>query len=136
MVWTIAFYFGRHPIVGRVFYERALENETAIAPAEIAVEKIHGSLLLISGSDDQTWPSTHLSDMAIERLMAHEHPFPFKHLRYEGAGYMITLPNSEPPSWMSRYEVGRTRQANEFANAHSWTKVLDFLGQHLKHRSS
>ena len=137
MLRMVGFYFGRHPIVGRVFYERALENETAIAAAEIAVEKIDGPVLLISGTDDQMWPSTPLSEMAIERLKAHEHPFPYEHLRYGGAGHMITLPNSEPPpSWSSRYEVGGTREANEFANADSWTKVLNFLGKHLKRRST
>ena len=137
MVRMVGFYFGRHPIVGRVFYERALENETAIAAAEIAVEKIDGPVLLISGTDDQMWPSTPLSEMVIERLEAHEHPFPYEHLRYGGAGHMITLPNSEPPpSWSSRYEVGGTREANEFANADSWTKVLNFLGKHLKRRST
>ena len=137
MVRMVGIYFGRHPIVGRVFYERALENETAIAAAEIAVEKIDGPVLLISGTDDQMWPSTRLSEMAIERLKAHDHPFPYEHLRYEGAGHMITLPNSEPPpSWASRYEVGGTREANEFANADSWTKILGFLEKHLMQRSS
>jgi hypothetical protein len=36
--------------------------------------------------------------MAIERQQAHDHPFPYEHPRYEGAGHMITLPNFEPPS--------------------------------------
>ena len=50
---------------------------------------------------------------------------------------MITLPNSEPPaSWTSRYEVGGTQRAKDFANASSWTKVLGFLENHLKHKSS
>ncbi len=133
----IGFYFGRHPIVGRVFYERALENATAIAAAEIAVDKIDGPVLLISSTDDQMWPSTRLSEMAIERLKAHDHPFPYEHLHYEGTGHMITLPNSEPPpSWASRYEVGGIREANEFANADSWAKVLGFLEKHLMQRSS
>jgi uncharacterized protein len=137
MIRMVGSYLGRQPIVGRVFYERALKNETAVAAAEIALEKIDGPLLLISGTDDQMWPSTRLSEMAIERLKAHDHPFPYEHLRYEGAGHMITLPNAEPPvSWTSRYEVGGTREANEFANADSWTKVLGFLRKHLKHRSS
>lgn len=137
MVRMVGSYLGRQPIVGRVFYERALKNETAVAAVEIAVEKIDGPLLLISGTDDQMWPSTRLSEMAIERLKAHDHPFPYEHLRYEGAGHMITLPNAEPPtSWTSRYEVGGTREANEFANADSWTKVLGFLRKHLKRRSS
>jgi dienelactone hydrolase len=137
MVRMVGSYLRRQPIVGRVFYERALEDETAVAAAEIAVEKIDGPLLLISGTDDQMWPSTRLSEMAIERLKAHDHPFPYEHLRYEGAGHMITLPNAEPPaSWSSRYEVGGTQEANEFANADSWTKVLGFLEKHLKHGSS
>jgi uncharacterized protein len=137
MVRMVGSYLGRQPIVGRVFYERTLKNETAVAAAEIAVEKIDGPLLLISGTDDQMWPSTRLSEMVIERLKAHDHPFPYEHLRYEGAGHMITLPNAEPPtSWANRYEVGGTREANEFANADSWTKVLGFLRKHLKRRSS
>jgi dienelactone hydrolase len=137
MVRMVGSYLGRQPIVGRVFYERALKYKTAVATAEIAVERIDGPLLLISGTDDQMWPSTRLSEIAIERLKAHDHPFPYEHLRYEGAGHMITLPNAEPPvSWTSRYEVGGTREANEFANADSWTKVLSFLRRHLKHRSS
>ncbi len=90
-------------------------------------------MLLISGTDDQMWSSSRLSEMAIERLKAHEHSLPYEHLRYEGAGHMITLPNSEPPlSWSSRYEVGGTREANEFANADSWTRVLSFLEELLK----
>jgi dienelactone hydrolase len=137
MVRMVGSYLGRQPIVGRVFYERALKDETAVAAAEIAVEKIDGPLLLISGTDDQMWPSTRLSEMAIERLKAHDHPFPYEHLRYEGAGHMITLPNAEPPaSWSSRYEVGGTQEANEFANTDSWTKVLGFLEKHLKQRAS
>ncbi len=42
MVRMVGYYFGRHPIVGRIFYERTLENEMFIAAAEIAVEKIGG----------------------------------------------------------------------------------------------
>jgi uncharacterized protein len=133
MVRMVGSYLGRQPIVGRVFYERALKDETAVAAAKIAVENIDGPVLLISGTDDQMWPSTRLSEMAIERLKAHDHPFPYEHLRYEGAGHMITLPNAEPPpSWSSRYEVGGTQEANEFANADSWTKVLGFLEKHLR----
>jgi hypothetical protein len=88
---------------------------------------------LICGTDDQMWSSSRLSEMAIERLKAYDHSLPYEHLRYEGAGHMITLPNSEPPlSWSSRYEVGGTREANEFAIADSWTRVLSFLEELLK----
>lgn len=128
-------FFGLHPIIGRTLYERVLEDETAVAAASIAVENIDGAVLVVSGTDDQMWPSTRLSEMVIERLEAHDHPFPYEHLRYEGAGHMITLPKSEPEiAWSKRYEVGGSREANEFANADSWAKVLSFLGHQLKQK--
>jgi dienelactone hydrolase len=136
MVRMVGFYLGRQPIVGRIFYERALDDETAISAASIAVEKTNGAVLVVSGTDDQMWPSTYFSEMVIERLKAHDHPFPYEHLRYEGAGHMITLPKAEPEiTWSERYEVGGSYEANEFANTDSWPRVLDFLEQHLKHKT-
>jgi uncharacterized protein len=136
MVRMVGFYLGRQPIVGRIFYERVLDDKTAISVASIAVEKINGAVLVVSGTDDQMWPSTYFSEMVIERLKAHDHPFPYEHLRYEGAGHVITLPKAEPEiTWSERYEVGGSYEANEFANTDSWPRVLSFLEQHLKHKT-
>jgi dienelactone hydrolase len=136
MVRMVGFYLGRQPIVGRIFYERALDDETAISAASIAVEKINGAVLVVSGTADQMWPSTYFSEMVIERLKAHDHPFPYEHLRYKGAGHMITLPKAEPEfTWSERYEVGGSYEANEFANTDSWPRVLNFLERHLKHKT-
>ncbi len=128
---TGSFFDGR-PISGRPFYERALTNMTAAEAATIAVERINGPVLLVSGTGDELWPSTRLSGMVVERLRAHDHPFHYEHLRYEGAGHLITLPGYEPQeAWARRVELGGTREANEFANTDSWTKVLGFLNEHL-----
>ena len=54
---------------------------TAVAAAGTAVEEIAWPVLLISGTDDELWPSPRLSEMAIGRLDGHDHPFPFEHLR-------------------------------------------------------
>ncbi|MDQ3637645.1 MAG: alpha/beta hydrolase [Actinomycetota bacterium] len=122
------------PISTRAFYERALQGETAVAAAGVAVEKIEAPVLLISGTDDRLWPSTLLSEMAIERLKAHDHPFPCEHLRYEGAGHMIAPRGYEPAtSWTRRFELGGSREANEFANADSWPKVIGFLEATFDH---
>lgn len=116
------------PISTCAFYERALRDETAVAAASVPVEKIEAPVLLISGTDDRLWPSTRLSEMAVERLKAHDHPFPVEHLRYEGAGHMIAPPGYKPAtSWTRRFELGGSRRANEFANADSWPKVIGFL---------
>lgn len=116
------------PISTRAFYERALRDKEAVAAASVPVERIEAPVLLISGTDDRLWPSTRFSEMAVERLKAHDDSFSCEHLRYEGAGHMIAPPGYEPrTSWASRFELGGSMDANEFANADSWTKVLDFL---------
>jgi len=127
------FFFGEPMAIGHIFFERALEDEAAVAAASIAVEKINGPVMVISGTDDQLWPSTRFSEMVIERLEAHDHPFTYEHLRYEGAGHMILMPNSEPETpQMQRFEVGGSKEANEFANNDSWQKVLGFLEKSLR----
>lgn len=56
------FLFGELMAIGHIFYERALEDKAA---ASIAVEKINGPAMVISGTDDQLWPSTRLSEMVV-----------------------------------------------------------------------
>lgn len=77
MVSMSDLYFRGIPIIGRGFYERALEDERAVAAGSIAVEKINGPVLVVSGADDQMWPSTRFSEMVIERLKANNHPFSY-----------------------------------------------------------
>lgn len=129
-------FFGKAQATGSIFYERALTDKAAVAAASIAVEKINGPVMVISGTEDQLWPSTRLSKMVIQRLEAHGHPFPHEHLRYAGAGHMILMPNSKPEGpQMQRFEVGGSKDANEFANQDSWPKVLGFLRKSLSDRN-
>lgn len=131
VIGMIGLFAGR-PMPFRPLYERALDDEDAVAAASIAVEKIEGPVLLISGTNDQVWPSTPLSEMVIERLEEHDHPFRYEHLRYEGAGH-LTIPGFAPDAGsLRRVKLGGSREANELAGADSWRKVLDFLGKHLE----
>src|SRR5919199_1827781 len=132
MAQMVGSFLGRYPVATRIFYERALEDEPAVAAASIEVEKINGPVLVISGTDDQVWPSTRLSERMIERLKAHDHPFPYEHLRYEGAGHMITMPRSgqETPQ-ARRFKLGGSQEADEYASKDSWQKVLGFLEKSL-----
>ncbi len=125
-------FFDGSSVSGRPFYERALANRTAVNAATIAVEKIKGPVMLISGTEDELWPSTRFAEMAIERLKAQGHPFPHEHLVYEGAGHLITLPGYEPEEgWARRVKLGGSSEANEHANTDSWRKVLGFLKESL-----
>lgn len=128
---TGSFFDGRS-ISGRPFYERALTSRMAVEAATIAVEKINGPVMLISGTGDELWPSTRLAEMTVERLEAHGHPFPREHVVYEGAGHLITLPGYEPQeAWVRRVELGGSPEANEHANTDSWHRVLRFLKENL-----
>lgn len=118
----------------RAMHERSLDDETAVSLASIAVEKINGPVLLISHTDDRVWPATRLSEMAIQRLSSHNHPFPYRHLSYEGAGHPIGLPYSAPGvTRLGPFSVGGSLEANGYASADSWTKLLEFLEQHFEY---
>jgi dienelactone hydrolase len=118
----------------RSSYEEGLKDETAVAAALIPVEKIKGPVLLISGGDDQLWPSAPMGDMVIERLTANDHPYAYDHLIYESAGHEITVPfvpMMSSTQW-GHILMGGTPEANAYASADTWPKVLAFLEEPLK----
>jgi len=80
------------PVAFAPFYRSQLRDARAVERATIPVENIRGPVQLVSGTDDQMWPSSDLADIAFRRLEAHRHPFPFRHLKYPGAGHMILVP--------------------------------------------
>ncbi|HZY56697.1 MAG TPA: acyl-CoA thioester hydrolase/BAAT C-terminal domain-containing protein [Rubrobacteraceae bacterium] len=133
VIGMIGLLVGR-PMAFRPFYERSLDDGDAVSAASIAVERIEGPVLLISGTNDQVWPSTPLSEMVIERLEEHDHPFRHEHLRYEGAGHLMVpgLQTGMNMESLGRVKLGGSSEANEFASADSWPKVLDFLEDYLE----
>jgi dienelactone hydrolase len=114
-------------------YRGGLQDTAAVEAALIPVENIQGAILLISGTDDQMWPSTEMCAAIVERLKQHEHPFPFEHLQYEGAGHAIV--NGYTPLKNSivagNFVLGGTVEANARAMADSRPKVLEFLAGNL-----
>jgi acetyl esterase/lipase len=80
------------PIAYTPFYRSFLRDSQAVERATIPVEKTRGPILLVSGTDDQMWPSSELADIVLRRLEAHRHPFPFRHMKYPGAGHLILVP--------------------------------------------
>jgi dienelactone hydrolase len=127
----------RRPMEIRVFYDAALENADAVAAATIRVERIRGPILLLSGADDRVWPSSSLAEIAIERLDAHHHPFPYTHVSYARCGHILPLPHfpaatsTEHPQVRRRILLGGTTQANARASVDAWSRLLAFLGEHL-----
>jgi dienelactone hydrolase len=123
----------RRPIAFRSSYDQPLDDKAVVAAASIAVEKIAGPVLLVSGTDDQMWPSSRLADMAMERFKAHNHPFEYEHLKYKGAGHGLGSPCA--PAITTRSStliVGGSMEANALARADAWAKTLVFLEKHLR----
>jgi dienelactone hydrolase len=118
------------PIRPAVNYLYRLRNEADVAKAAIPVEQINGPVLLISGGDDQLWPSGLLAKGVMDRLKKNAHPFADRHLSYESAGHLIGkayLPAGSTLIAGGRFETGGTPEANARAQADSWPKVLEFL---------
>ncbi|MBS0455010.1 MAG: acyl-CoA thioesterase/BAAT N-terminal domain-containing protein [Proteobacteria bacterium] len=114
----------------------ALGDEQAVERARIQVERINGPVMLLSATDDGSWPSSLYSRMVSERLAAHGHPHPVQHLDFEGAGHAIVFPYVPTTQLTYRHPVsgrlsttGGAPAANAHADEASWAGVRDFLKQ-------
>ncbi|MEZ4740888.1 MAG: acyl-CoA thioester hydrolase/BAAT C-terminal domain-containing protein [Bdellovibrionota bacterium] len=101
--------------------------------AIIPVEKINGPILLITGDDDQMWPSSTFGDMISTRLSALDFNYNFQHLRYNNAGHVI-MDSFLPTTVFSYgpYIMGGSAQGNAIASRDSWPKVINFLRHALQ----
>jgi uncharacterized protein len=72
------------------YWEDGLNKKEYFEDALIKVEKIKGSILLLSGKDDQVWPSAQMADMLETRLVEHNFKFQVENIQYENAGHLIS----------------------------------------------
>jgi dienelactone hydrolase len=126
--------WNQRPIRLTAGFLAGLSDKEAAKAAEIPVERINGPVLLISGADDQVWPSRILSEIAMQRLRSHNHRFRFEHLCYEDAGHSIGTPFGAPtsthfvhPVLGLDFEMGGTVEASRRASADSWQHVIAFF---------
>ena len=124
----------RKPIKLTPGFLAELTDDEAVEAATIPVERINGPVLLISGADDQMWPSSTFSEMVINRLHSFKHPFQSIHHSYEGAGHVIKRPylpcgitHSIHPVTGFDYDYGGTPSGYLKANIDSWKRTLTFL---------
>ena len=125
----------RAPIAATPFFLEAMEDRDAVERAAIPVERIKAPVLLLSGQDDQFFPSALSAASAIERLARHRHPYPYEHVAYPGAGHLFlgmanqpaTVTKGRHPATGAVYLTGGNAKDNAFAAADSWRRVLAFL---------
>lgn len=129
--------FKQHSFPMRDMFMTTLKDSKHLEEATIRVENINGPVLLISGDDDQMWPSTPFSELVMKRLQEHHHPYPDQHLHYPGAGHFVCFPYGFPglPPFVKRIQgmaVGGSVEATAVSVSDSWPKILAFFERSLE----
>lgn len=112
-------------------YQRSLATAAEHPDAAIPVERIGGSLLLVSAKDDRLWPSAEMSEQVMARLKASGFKRRHEHLSYADAGHGAMSPPSGDAGMRGRDNLGGTPEGNAAARADMWPKVLAFFADEL-----
>jgi acetyl esterase/lipase len=105
-----------------------------VSEGAIPVENTNGAILMITGRDDQMWPSYMMADYVMDRLRRKGFSNTYQHLCYEGAGHFLQYPYL--PSTVNQlthpldglcYLGGGGNVKHHIAECDSWKKMLEFL---------
>jgi dienelactone hydrolase len=103
----------------------------------IPVERTDAAILLLSADDDQMWPSTAYSQVAVDRLAAHSRAHRVEHRVFRGVGHAIAGPpqgaytSTTSPGPGVTFELGGSPTPNTAARAQAWQATVEFLTKHL-----
>jgi dienelactone hydrolase len=120
------------PYRGTPGFLAALQQTAFVEAASIPVEQIRGSVLLLSGEDDQLWPSSFMANAIVRRLKRHGHRYIFEHHSFPKAGHAIA-PGFAPAVTEFKHPMGLilalggTPEGNREAQEQALKKVLAFL---------
>ena len=121
----------------------ALQDPDAVARARIRVEDIDGPVMLLSATDDGSWPSSLYSKMVQEKLVDVKHPYPVEWLDYENGGHSILFPYVPTTQLVYAHPVsgkistsGGNPKDNARADQESWEGVKKFLDAAVKARAA
>ena len=120
-----------HPTLLRLrpAYEAGLDAARGRADATIAADRAGCPLLLLTGTDDQIWPSGPMADALLDRRERADARGPDdRHVSYPGAGHLIrlgVLPTDA--QWTGGIAMGGTRDGQAAAQRDATERVLTFL---------
>lgn len=119
------------------FYDCAFDNFTN-DEAVIMVEKINAPILLLSGDDDNLWPSYRMSRLIVGRLDAFDFPHEALHVNIPGAGHWLLAPymSNDPDNPQLQNQqtfdfLGGSGKEMLKVSAKSESVILEFFGRHL-----
>lgn len=68
-------------------HEIALQNQLAYQRALIPVQQMQADVLFVSGTADELWPSSEMSDRMMQRLQQHQYQYRYQHLKIANGGH-------------------------------------------------
>ncbi len=140
--WDEALAQGRARPDSLDWYLIPLQDKKLAERATIAVEKINGPIMMISGKDDKLWPASDLAEFAVQRLKVKCFKNAVHHLAYAGAGHSLGWPNA--PTTVTRFkhsvsgedlDLGGSPKETAHACQDSWLQMLEFLNRSLSGNS-
>lgn len=112
------------------FFLEGMKNRAAFAASQIPVENIACPLLLVSGGDDQMWPSSIFAEQITDRLLAKGASISRTHLSYPRAGHGISSSEDTVelhPIAKIWFAFGGNPRDNACAKTDSWEKTVHFF---------
>ncbi len=128
-----------NPFKSSPSFLEGMKEKEAFQASFIPVEKIKAPLLLISGGDDQMWPSATYAFQIEEQLRKCNSDIFWQHLYYPKAGHHIAMPFVPwvenicyDPIYNLWRDVGGSKSENYHACQDSWKKLISFFDKFLK----
>lgn len=128
--------FTRQPLRQTATFRRALADPAKVARAIIPVERCRGPLVLISGLEDQLWPSAQFATVIGRRLEMNHWPGTVQDVRLVGVGHFAAFPYNIPtlppitrvrPVRTFEIDFGGDVAAHARAAWSTWDQILDAL---------
>jgi dienelactone hydrolase len=115
------------PAVLLPLYRETLKNIEEVSKATSTVEQIAGPILMVSGDEDQLWPSNQFAEAIVARLESANFPYYYRHLSFKNAGHALLFPKYMEIDPYNLRQFGGTIEGNRFAAEMAWPEILKFL---------
>ena len=127
----------REPKRFRTLYEFSLEseeNKEMIIRSALALEKSNAPILIVTGTDDGSWPADKMMKSFVDRVAKKENPNEVRIVNFPDAGHLIFfdyLPITDSQI-RGGQNFGGTLSGNMDARRKAWPLVFEFLLDKLK----
>ncbi len=118
------------PIALTPYFLKGMQEKEAFQASQIPVENIKCPILLVSGEDDQMWPSSLFANQIMQRLDEKRSSISKTHSSYEGAGHGISFTDETAelhPILNIWFAFGGSIGDNARAMNDSWDKTINFF---------